>query len=141
MNKKRHLPPSESEIIQEIKARAAAIPNCEIIQSTVIKRGPQTFKVATVLQFKNPQTNEISHRELHLNDYPFRVRSGVKWEKKDRRAHWTCKDDEVASLRIFLETFDQASTPGEYSVIAGKPSPTLEELLKAVGTLDTANLV
>ena len=140
MPKTVYSPPHETEIVQEIKARAAKIPNCEIVQSAVLKPGPQTFKVASVLQFRNPTTCEVTHRELHLNDYPFRVHGGIKWEIKDRLKHWGCKDSEIEQLRIFLSTFDKAAKPGDYTVIEGKPTPSLEELLRAVAKLDSPNL-
>ena len=60
---------------------------------------------------------------------------------KDRLKHWGCKDEEIEKLRAFLETFKDADAPGEYSVIEGRPSPSLQELLKLLGELDSPNLV
>ncbi len=140
MPKKRYSPPDQAEILQEINVRATKIPNCEVIQSAVLKPGPKTYKVASVLQFRNPATSEVTHQELHLNDYPFRVHSGIKWEVRDRLKHWGCKDDEIEQLRIFLSTFEKATTPGEYTVIEGAPTPPFQELLKAVGQLESPNL-
>ncbi len=141
MAKARHTPPCDAEIIQEIKARATTnLPNCEIIQTVVIKRGPKTYKTASVLQFKNPETGKISHRQLVFNDYPFRVGAGFGWGVEDRLAHWRCENDEIEQVAAFLASYDQARKPGDYTVIEGRPTPTLEELLKAIGTLNSPNL-
>ena len=43
-------------------------------------------------------------------------------------------------MRIFLSNFDKAAKPGDYTVIEGRPTPSLEELLRAVGKLDSPNL-
>ncbi len=97
--------PSEDDFFLSIKARQTNIPNCAIAQNCVITRGERTYKVASVLQFRNPDTGEISHHELHVNDYPFRVATGIKWDVRDRLAHWGCKDEEIERLRAFLATF------------------------------------
>ncbi len=61
MAKLKYAPPCDAEIIQEIKARATQkLPNCEIIQTVVIKRGPKTYKTASVLQFKSPEAEEVT---------------------------------------------------------------------------------
>lgn len=103
--------------------------------------GPQTYKVASILQFTNPKTGDVTHCELHVNDYKFRVGTGIQWDVKDRLKHWGCKDDEIEKLRAFLETFRGAGTPGEYTVIKGKPTPSFQELLKLLGELESPNLV
>ena len=139
MSKRTHTPPDDSQIIQEITARTVKLPNCIGSQSTIIKRGPRTYKVASVLQFENPE-NGNTKRQLNLNGYPFRVGTGIQYDVDDRLAHWRCQDDEIQKLLVFLSTYDQAKTPGAYSVIEGRPSTTLEELLKAIGSLDSPNL-
>jgi hypothetical protein len=140
MSEKQHTQPSDTEIIQEIRTRSVKLANCIGSHSTIIKRGPKTYKVASVLQFTNPDTGEKGHRQLTLNDYPFRVGTGIQWDKKDRLAHWRCQDDEIQQLLVFLSTYDQAEAPGTYTVIEGRPTPTLQELLKAIGTLNSPNL-
>lgn len=139
--KVRHERPSEEEFLLSIKARQTGIPNCAMAQNCIIKRGKQTYKVASVLQFENPDTGDISHHELHLNDYPFRVGTGIKWAVKDRLKHWGCKDEEIEKLFAFLGTFKDVGKPGDYTVIEGKPTPTLEEVLKILSNLESPNLV
>jgi hypothetical protein len=137
----RHERPSEEEFLLSIKARQTSIPNCAMAQNCVIKRGNRTYKVASVLQFTNPGTSDVSHHELHVNDYQFRVGTGIKWDTKDRLKHWGCKDEEIERLRAFLGTFRDIGKPGEYTVIEGKPTPTFEELLKLLSNLEAPNLV
>lgn len=140
MSKQRHERPTEEEFLLSIKARQSSIPNCSLTQNCVLKDGPQTYKVASILRFMNLTSGEVTHYELHLNDYPFRVATGIQWDVKDRLKHWGCKDDEIERLRAFLDTYRDADAPGEYSVIEGKPSPSIQELLKLVGELDSPNL-
>jgi len=136
----RHERPSEEEFLLSIKARQTSIPNCDVSQNCVIKPGPQTYKVASVLQFQNSETKQITHRELHLNDYPFRVGTGIQWDVTDRLRHWTCKDEEIEKLRAFLKTFKDVAAPGDYTVIQGKPTPTQKEILEILSELDSSNL-
>ena len=141
MAKKRFQRPSEDDFLISIKSRQSAIPNCSSTQNCVIHKGSQTYKVASVLQFTNPQSGEVSHQELHLNDYPFRVGTGIQWDVKDRLRHWKCKDSEIEKLRAFLLTFTHAHKPGDYTVVEGKPAPTIKELMDILGDLDSPNLV
>lgn len=141
MSKRKYPNPSEDEFLLLIQSRQANIPNCHVAQNCVIKKGKQTYKVASILQFKNPTTGAISHHELHVNDYPFRVGTGIHWDIKDRLKHWGCKDEEIERLRAFLETFKAAGSPGEYTVIEGRHTPSNEELLKLVSELKSPNLV
>jgi len=140
MSNQRHERPTEEEFLLSIKARQSRIPNCSLTQNCVIKDGPQTYKVASILQFTNPTSGEVTHYELHVNDYPFRVATGIQWDVKDRLKHWGCKDDEIENLRAFLDTYKDADAPGEYSVIEGKPSPSIQELMKLIGELESPNL-
>lgn len=132
--------PSEEEFLVSIKARQTTIPNCVMAQNCLITRGERTYKIASMLQFTSPDTGDISHCELHVNDYPFRVGSGIKWDVKDRLKHWGCKDEEIEKLRAFLCAFRDVGRPGDYTVIEGRPTPTLEELLRILSKLDSPNL-
>ena len=71
MSKQKHEHPSEEEFLVSIKARQSNIPNCSLTQNCVIKEGKRTYKVASILQFTNPTSGDVSHCELHVNDYPF----------------------------------------------------------------------
>lgn len=140
MSKKKHERPNEDEFLLSIKAQQSSIPNCSVTQNCVIKNGPQTYKVESILHFTNPTTGDVSHYELHVNDYPFRVGTGIQWDVKERLKHWGCKDDEIEKLRAFLETYKDADAPGEYTVIEGKPSPSFQELLRLLGEVESSNL-
>ena len=132
MSRKSHEPPDEDEFAQLIKANTPSNSNIQIVQRVVIKCGPQTYKTASVLQIKDPKTGEICHKQLHVNSFPFRVGSGVDFSEKQRLNRWTCEDGEIEQLRIFLENFDEASTPGEHTVVKGRPVPGFEDILEAI---------
>ena len=132
MSRKSHEPPDEDEFVQLIKANTPSNSNIQIVQRVVIKCGPQTYKTASVLQIKDPKTGEICHKQLHVNSFPFRVGSGVDFSEKQRLNRWTCEDGEIEQLRIFLENFDEASTPGEHTVVKGRPVPGFEDILEAI---------
>lgn len=136
MSKKRFRPPDEEEFVQLIKANSPANPNIQIVQRVVIKCGPQTFKTASILQLKDPDTGEVRHKQLHVNSFPFRVGSGLDFSEKNRLNRWTCEDGEIEQLCIFLQNFDKASTPGEHTVIKGRPVPRFEDVLAAIREKD-----
>ena len=140
MAKRRHERPSEDEFLVEIRTRQSKIPNCECLQNCVITKGKLLYKLASVLQFKNPKSGLITHRELHLNDYPFRLATGVQWDVKDRRRHWSCKDDEIERLKAFLHGIDEATVPRQYTVIEGRPHPQAAELLRLIQETNAENL-
>lgn len=132
MAKSRFQPPTEEEFVQLISANSPSHPHIQIIQRVVLKCGPQTYKTASILQIKDPDTGEIRHKQLHVNSFPFRVGSGFDFSEKQRLARWSCEDGEIEQLRIFLENYDKASTPGEHTVIKGRPVPGFEDVLEAI---------
>lgn len=136
MSKKRHQPPNEEEFVQLIEAHSPSHPHIDIIQRIVLKCGPKTYKAASILQIKDPETGEVCHKQLHVNSFPFRVGTGVDFSEKRRLARWSCEDGEIDQLRIFLENFDQASTPGAHTVIKGRPVAGFEEVLDAIRDRD-----
>jgi len=90
----------------------------------------------TLLQIKDPETGEVRHKQLHVNSFPFRVGSGIDFSENTRLNRWTCEDGEIEQLCIFLQNFDKASTPGEHTVIKGRPVPGFEEVLSAIKEKD-----
>lgn len=143
MGKKRHQSPSEEEFVQLIEAHSPAHPNIESIQRVVIKCGPQAYKTASIIQIKSPETGEVRHKQLHVNSFPFRVGTGIDFSEKNRLNRWTCEDGEIDQLRIFLENYDEAVTPGEHRVVKGRPVPGFEEVLEAIKDreIDSTQLV
>lgn len=140
MAKQRFEHPSEDEFQLEITTRASKIENCECSQSAIITKGQKTYKVASVLQFRNPESGKITHKEVHFNDYAFRVGTGVQWEVRDRLKHWSCKDDEIERVIAFLTAIDQTTAPREYTVLEGRPDPEATELLALLKDFDSENL-
>lgn len=140
MANQRHEHPTEEDFLLKIRTKQSSILNCECTQNAIITKGQKTYKVASVLQFRNPDSGEITHREVHFNDYPFRVGTGIQWDVKDRLRHWACKDDEIERLKAFLHTIDEAVAPKQYTVIEGRPNPKASDLLTLLGNVDTENL-
>ncbi|WLD14660.1 Shedu anti-phage system protein SduA domain-containing protein [Planctellipticum variicoloris] len=140
MAKQRFEHSSDDEFQLEIKTRASKIENCECSQSAIITKGQKTYKVASVLQFRNPESGEITHKEVHFNDYAFRRGTGIQWEVKDRLKHWSCKDDEIDRVIAFLTAIDGTTSPSQYTVIEGRPDPKASELLNLLRDFDADNL-
>ena len=140
MAAKRFEHPTEDAFLLEIRTKQSSIPNCECLQNAIIRRGQKTYKVASVLQFRNAESGEISHREVHFNDYPFRVGTGIQWDVKDRLHHWSCKDDEIERVKVFLHTIDDTVAPKQYTVIEGRPNLRASDLLTLLQSFNTENL-
>ncbi|MEW4531189.1 Shedu anti-phage system protein SduA domain-containing protein [Maioricimonas sp. JC845] len=140
MAKKRFEHPSDEDFLLEIKTRASKLTNCACSQSAIIKSGQRTYKVASVLQFRNPVSGQISHKVAHFSDYPFRRDTGIQWDVKDRLSHWSCKDDEIDRVIAFLSAIDETSTPKDYTVVEGRPGPNASELFSLLRDFDVANL-
>jgi len=137
MATQKRAPPSEAEVLRELRARIALIPDCELVHSAVFAAGPKTYKVAALLEYRNPETGEVDHRELHLNDYRFTAAAGVRWEVKDRLGHWGCRDDEIDRLCCFLTTRERmAAAAGD----GAAPVPTLVDVLHALRSMRSPDL-
>lgn len=143
MGKKKHQNPNANEFLQLIQAHTPKTPQIASTQRAVIKSGPRTYKVASVMQFQNPATGEVRHKELHLNSFPFRVGKGIDFSEKERLARWSCEDSEIEQLRLFLNNFDGATTPGEHVVMKNDTKSPVPRLLEALGdeSLDTDQLL
>lgn len=142
MGKKKHSSPDADEFLQLIQANKPNHPHIASTQRTIIKSGPRTYKLASVMQIKNPKTGEVRHKELHLNAFPFRVDKGIDFDTKKRLAHWTCSDEEIEALRIFLNNYQDADSPGDH-VVVRNPDESFAKLLDTLGDqkLDTSQLV
>lgn len=140
MAKQRHEHPSEEDFLLEIRTRASTIDNCECTQNAIITKGEKTYKVASVLQFRNPESGQITHKHVHFNDYPFRRETGIQYDVKDRLKHWACKDDEIERVKAFLHSIDDTTAPNQYTVIEGHAKPDFTEILNLLRDFDIQNL-
>lgn len=141
MSKKRHHPPGEAEFAGQLRSRLAEIPNCEVVQSVVLTPGPAAYKVAALLEFKDPASGKPTRVELHLNDYPFRVYSGVRWAVKDRLGHWECNGEELERLRAFLAAEPLALSPSGGEAAEPRPGASSQGLAALVAGLSFPDLV
>lgn len=133
----------DEQFVQQISAAKGVLPNSELTHRTVIKAGPRTYKVACILQFTNPDTGEITHRELRLNSYKYLVGSGIDFSVKERLCRWDCRDEEITRLRTFLEQYEQITTPGTHRVVPEKMASAFDQFITAVGEdgLETPQLL
>jgi len=141
MSKKRQRPPGEAEFAGQLRTRLSEIPDCEVLQSVVLTPGPGAYKVATLLEFKDPASGKPTHVELHLNDYPFRVYSGIRWAVKDRLGHWACSAEEMERLRAFLAAERPPSLPGGGAGPEPHPGTPSEDIAALVAGLSFPDLV
>lgn len=133
MAKKKYMSPNADEFLQLIQANSPQNPQIASTQRAVIKSGPRTYKVASVIQIQNPATGDIRHKELRLNSFPFRVDRGIDFSAKERLAHWSCADEEIEQLRIFLNNFEDADTPGKHVVVRSQHDESFSALLETLG--------
>ncbi len=138
----RHTRPSVNEFLQQIQFHEPAHKNIANTQRTVIKAGPRAYKTASILQFQDPETGEIKSKQLQLQTYSFKVDTGVDFSTDGKQAHWSCQDEEIEQLKIFLNNYQQADTPGDHLVVK-KTNSCIEELLEALGDqqLDSSQLI
>ena len=131
---------TDEDLLREIEARTPKIDGCKSIQHAVVKKGPRTFKTASVMQFAD-ELGEVTHHELRLNSY--RAKRGGGFDFENREARWSCRDAEIGRLRTFLETYQGATAPGTHAVVPAARADMIGALLSGLGDaeLSTAQLL
>ena len=110
----------EPPTLVELAMREKPPPGLLSTQTSVIKRGPRVYKVATINEYGR-ERGAVSKRELRLDSYPTR-RDGSGYDFSQRGPTWYCENTEIERLRLFLST--QLERPGDYILIP-KDSPAL----------------
>ena len=107
------------------------------IQQAVLKDGPQTFKVATLLEIINPRSSETHHYDLKI-DYINRRKNGW-FNKPERSIRLSGEDsDEIEKLHRFISAHladTLAADPGELHLIRSEDYQQLEELVSCLPNL------
>lgn len=129
----KHIPTHE-ELLQEIQLRTPKIANCLGVKHAVIKGGPQSYKVASLMEFADATSGESAHHELRLNSYAYRAGKGFDFE--GRPVRWTCRDGEIERLRIFLETYQGVTAPGSHKVVPADVADRIEPFLNSLANVD-----
>jgi len=115
MGMTRNEPPTADDFLQLIKAHGTANPDVRLVQHSVIKAGPVTFKRAAVLHIRSRESGKETYPKLVLDAYDHRVSSGFDFDKP--KYHWHCEGEEIDRLIAFLGAFSKATTPGAHAIV------------------------
>jgi len=136
MAKQKKPPPTEEEFLQTIDSMPVNIPNCHRAKKSVVKAGPRAYKLASVLEFRDPDTGQVSKRTLTLNTFTFRVTGGIDFAGDKRVGHWSCDDNEIRRLRAFLEAVDDIEGTGRHTVVRSDHALLFQDFISRLGDAD-----
>jgi len=118
-------------------------PNVGKTHQVILKDGPRTFKIATLLEIVDGKTGEFHHFSLKI-DTINRLKAGW-FAKPERSARLEGGDpDEIEHLFRFLKAHGEgkfANKTGELHIIAREDYMRLEKLLEALPNLAAADKV
>jgi hypothetical protein len=112
-------------------------PNVGRTSQVVLKDGPRAYKIATILEIKNPRTGEIHHHDLKI-DHIDRTKRRGWFSEPDRSVRLTDDkegDSEIHRLHMALSTLYSEGpdrSPGDYRVLTAEDYEKLENVLKAI---------
>lgn len=133
-----HLPPDQTidDVVVRIK-QTFTNPNVRSITQVVLKEGPRAFKIATLLEVINPNTEEFHHYSLRI-DHIDRTKAGW-FAKPEKSVRLEGKEpDEIEKLYQFLRAVFEKTLDGETGelhLIRGEDYAKLEQLLTALPNL------
>jgi hypothetical protein len=102
----------------------------------VVKAGPQAFKSVSLLEFGEPDSDEITKRELRVQSWTARdTGTGIDFTKADHS--WHCENQEIDKFLAFLS--GEVTEPGRYRRIR---SGAANEIVDAIenGSADPSDL-
>jgi hypothetical protein len=133
------LPPDTT--LDDVKVRireAYSNPNVGKISQVVLKDGPQTFRIATLIEIVNPKTDEFHHYSLKI-DHIIRKKKAGWFTKPERSVRLEGESpDEIDRLYTFLHALKQggfADEKGDLHLIRSEDYTRLESLLEALPNL------
>ena len=132
------LPPEYS--LDDVKVRIRKTysnPNVRTITQAVLKDGPRTFKIATLLELINFKTGEFHHHSLKI-DHIEKLKAG--WFAKPKRSARLDSEepDEIEKLYRFLHAIygnDLKGETGQLHLIRSEDYAKLEKVLEALPSL------
>lgn len=136
MSRNKRPPPTEEEFLQTIESMPVSIPNCHRGKKSVVKAGPRHYKLASVLEFRDPESGEVTKRTLTLNTFGFRVSGGIDFSGDKRVGHWSCDDNEIRRLRAFLEAIDDIDGTGRHTVVRSDHAKLFQDFISRLGDAD-----
>lgn len=139
------LPPNTTiEDVQVRIRKAYSNPNVGKISQVVLKDGPQTFRIATLLEIINPKTKELHHYSLKI-DHIVRKKKAGWFTKPERSIRLEGKDpDEIDRLYTFLQAIKQGglgNEQGDLHLIRSEDYARLESLLGALPKLPVSDKI
>ncbi|MAY03192.1 MAG: hypothetical protein CMQ38_09495 [Gammaproteobacteria bacterium] len=112
-------------------------PSVRTITQAVLKEGPRAFKIATLMEVINPQTNEFHHNNLKI-DHVDKKKAGWFYEA-DKSVRLEGKEpDEIEKLYLFLHAVYEKSledSSGEIHLITSADYAKLENVLAAISNI------
>jgi len=116
------------------------------ISQAILKEGPKAFKIATLMEIKNPNTNEFHHHSLKI-DHIDKTKKGW-FHKPERSVRLEGKTpDEIEKLYKFLHVIYQnglGDETGELHLITSSDYAKLENIIETIPNIadtDKLNLV
>jgi Shedu protein SduA, C-terminal len=139
------LPPDTT--LDEVKVRireAYSNPNVGKIIQVVLKDGPQTFRIATLLEIIKPKTGELHHYSLKI-DHIVRKKKAGWFTKPERSVRLEGESpDEIDRLYMFLHALKQGGLTeeqGALHLIRSEDYARLESLLGALPNLPASDKI
>ena len=141
------MPLPSDTALDDVKVRireAYSNPNVGKISQVVLKDGPQTFRIATLLEIINPRTGELHHYSLKI-DHIIRKKKAGWFTKPERSMRLEGESpDEIDRLYTFLHALKQgelAKEQGDLHLIRSEDYARLESLLGALPKLPVSDKI
>lgn len=141
------MPLSPDTTLDEVKVRireAYNNPNVGKISQVVLKDGPRTFHIATLLEIVDTKTGKLHHYSLKIDHIERKKKAG--WFAKPERSVRLDGDspDEIDRLYTFLDALKQgglAAEQGDLHIIRSEDYARLELLLGALPNLPSSDKI
>jgi hypothetical protein len=89
-----------------------------------LKKGPRSFKVATVRSFLSPRTGAVAKREFRVQTFNYSKVRGFA----DPERPWSCENEEIDALRDFLNALETGA--GTYRLV--RSGSDIDQLIEQV---------
>jgi hypothetical protein len=138
------LPPQST--IQDVTVRirnATRNPNVGRTEQVVLKEGPKAFRVATLMEILNPQSQETHHHVLKLDSID-RTKAGWFYKaEKSISLEGQDQNNEIDRLFQFLKAHldGKLTSSGELHILSSQEYGKLERLVDLVPSLASPDMV
>lgn len=132
--------------IDDVKIRISEAynnPNVRKITQAVLKEGPRAFKIATLMEVINPQTDEFHHYTLKI-DHVDHMKAGW-FHRPAKSVRLDGKEpDEIEKLYLFLHAVYEGNlgdASGKLHVITSADYAILENVLEAIPNITDSDKI